>query len=497
MNSNQKAYFGIFLYCLAFFLIRILSSNTLNSDEAEQFINSLNFEWGYSSQPPLFTWLLIAFNKVFQDGALSINLLKYVLFYFFLFYFYKVCKKLIDPKYIPCAVFSLVLFPAYSYELHRDLTHTTLLAFISVLCFYYFLKIMEKPSYLNYCIFGFIVALGFLAKYNFLLLVLPLALVSIFFKDYRAKLFNPKMPLSILIALITSMPHLLWLANNKFSSFSHAVNKSELGGAAITLTDIGMFIFRYFPSFVIAIAIIYILFFNKFKKEWEPFLLSLTITAFALPILITILFQGNYFNYRWLAPVFFLIPLLLFSNIEGDFPKARKIFIIICSITLVATFSMRFLFNFFPDLVDKGVTTNIPQQKIASVFAGKYQIKEKKTLIVSHNRMLLANLKNFQPDLDYFWIEELSIDYFISDNINKKKIRRDIFKEIEEYDQVFLLLNGEIKKVPKKYEKIFKQELSLLEPITINYLHSNKFTYTLNPVAVKYKHLSESIRRPT
>lgn len=486
MTRNQKVYLSIFFYCLAFLLIRVLSSNTLNSDEAEQFINSFDFDWGYSSQPPLFTWLLIIFNKIFVNAALSINVLKYILIYLFVLYFYKVCLRLINPDLAGTATFSLLLFPAYSYEIHRDLTHTTLLAFLSVFCFYYFLKISEEPSYLNYSIFGLSISLGVLSKYNIGILIVPLFLSALFFDKYRSALLNKKILVSIFITVTTLLPHIIWLTQHHFSSVSHAVHKSRLGGEGIeSYADLGSFIFGYFPSFTIAFAVLYIVFFRNFKKKVDAFLFAIFITCFTTPILVIFVFHGSYFNYRWLVPIFFLIPLLMFSSIEGDYAKPKKILIIICSLVLTGTFIQRAIYNFFPDLVNKGIATNIPLEKVSSIFAQRYKINEKKTLIISHNRMLIANFKNFQPKLDYYWIEEFSSDYFISEDINRKKIRRHIFKTIQAYDQVFLLLDGKMNKIPGRYEKFFKKRLLLEEAISENYLHSKKFKYWLNPLVLQ------------
>lgn len=486
MTKNKKVYISILIYCLAFFLIRILSSNTLNSDEAEQFINSFNFDWGYSSQPPLFTWLLIIFNKIFVDAALSINVLKYILIYLFVFYFYKVCLKLINPELASTATLSLLLFPAYSYEIHRDLTHTTLLAFLSVFCFYYFLKISEEPNWINYFILGLGISMGILSKYNIGILLLPLLIVGLCFQKYRSAISNKKILLTIFTAIVTLIPHVIWLSQNHFSSVSHAVNKSRLGGDGIeSYADLGSFIFGYFPSFTIAFAVLYILFFRNFKKQIDSFLFALFISSFLAPIIVIFAFDGNYFNYRWLVPIFFLIPLLMFSSIEGDYSKAKKILTILCTLVFFGTFTLRAFYNFYPDLVNKGIATNIPFKTISSNFANRFQINQKKTLIISHNRMLLANMKNFQPNLDYYWIEEFSSDYFISDDINKKKIRKHIFKTIKTYDQVFLLLDGKMKKIPERYEKFFQKRLLFLEPISENYLHSNKFEYWLNPLILE------------
>ncbi|MEJ2193188.1 MAG: hypothetical protein P8Y39_12765, partial [Nitrospirota bacterium] len=56
-NGDLLAVAAIALYCLSYFLLRMLAPSSMQLDEAEQFMRAFVPSLMAQGQPPLFTWL--------------------------------------------------------------------------------------------------------------------------------------------------------------------------------------------------------------------------------------------------------------------------------------------------------------------------------------------------------------------------------------------------------------------------------------------------------
>src|SRR2546423_14195616 len=71
--------FGAYFFLQA--VSRGMISETLGVDESEQTLLAQQWSWGYGPQPPLYTWLVIVFEKIFGLSSFSLALLKNLLLF--------------------------------------------------------------------------------------------------------------------------------------------------------------------------------------------------------------------------------------------------------------------------------------------------------------------------------------------------------------------------------------------------------------------------------
>lgn len=98
-KRQQFLYLAIFAaYLIIQMTVRLLSSNVLHLDDAEQFEYAQNFALGYKNQPPLYTWLVQGVAFFFGLNIVSILATKNLIFLGFLLSFYGFSKRFWDEK---------------------------------------------------------------------------------------------------------------------------------------------------------------------------------------------------------------------------------------------------------------------------------------------------------------------------------------------------------------------------------------------------------------
>lgn len=103
-------------------VLRVIISDSLDYDEAEQ---ALLGQWllaGYTEQPPLYTWIQYGLFKLFGKGVFAISLLKNSLLYLtYIFVFFSSREVLRDGRAAILATASLLLIPQIAWESQRDI----------------------------------------------------------------------------------------------------------------------------------------------------------------------------------------------------------------------------------------------------------------------------------------------------------------------------------------------------------------------------------------
>src|SRR5215471_55032 len=121
----------VLLVTLTYFAIqivlRLLISNSADRDEADQLVQTQKLSWGYGPQPPLYTWIPLAFLKVFGLSLLPVLLLKNLLL--FCTYLLTYLNAKFTTNRHDCGVAaaaSLLFIPQIAWESQRDLNHSVL-----------------------------------------------------------------------------------------------------------------------------------------------------------------------------------------------------------------------------------------------------------------------------------------------------------------------------------------------------------------------------------
>ncbi len=390
--------FLLFGYFSLHILLRVVISDSLDYDEAEQ---ALLGQWllpGYTEQPPLYTWIQYFLFKLFGKNVFAVSLLKNtLLFLSYLFVYFSAEKLLKDTKAAISATSSLLLIPQIAWESQRDMTHTTLVVFSATAVLWLALKLIENRTFLSYCLLGIFCGIGVLAKANFTLFLAILFLTLLTFHEGRRILFSRIIFISLALTVAISAYYFIWMFNNQdivFSAthkFKQTVEAYSLKGVGsfftstfLFLTPLWLFYLLIFPKGYLRSTSNQTIFSSRFMFRYGMFFL-LTLLA------IVIIFKVTYVKDRWLQPLLFAAPLIFFTgfDITGITEKQYKQFLsvtVIAAISIYITFTLR--------VVGAPLTHNY--SRLSYPFAEMAgEIREAGFpggLIISDNRFLAGNM---------------------------------------------------------------------------------------------------------
>ncbi|MFM7457473.1 MAG: glycosyltransferase family 39 protein, partial [bacterium] len=257
---------------LSYFILRITASPFLDWDEAEQYINSRNFNLGDTQQPPLYSWITKCLSIVTNDSIYALISVRYICLYIFIIFLYLSIRQFFtSKKSLTLSLLVLALIPAYAYTINFKLTHSVLVFAMSSMTFYFYIKALKKDSILNFLFLGISVGLGLISKYNFSFLLFALILASLCSKAARRAFLKPQIIISIFSSLAIALPHYIWLYKNSELAGNYLRERGAFKLAANTdynyILNFFSLSFSAFSQMLIFTAFLLSLYFiGKFKK---------------------------------------------------------------------------------------------------------------------------------------------------------------------------------------------------------------------------------------
>ena len=394
----------LFLFFLKIIALNFTTFN-LFGDEAQYWLWSKSFEFGYFSKPPFLPWVIGAYSAVFGDSFFSLKLIPVFTYFLIAFTIYNLSKNvgLEKNEAISCSLFFL-LMPAVSFSSFIISTDIFLILFWT-LSLNELIKITDKPKTKNFFFLGIYIGLAFISKYAaiyFLVCFLVYVLIdrkfrNLFFENYLNFL------LSLLFVLIILAPNIIWNLNNEWVTLQHTSDNANLKNIEMNLFRglefIGIQILMLGP-FIFLGALIKIKKLN-FSKNIKILL------VFSLPIFVIVFFEAVIVraNANWAAPALISFFIYLYVN-----AKKGNIFM-----------SLNILFNFifcavFFLLISINYPTKIFERIIGlNSFAELVYLEGSKNNIKNYvvsDRLLFSSLKYELRDRD--------ISFFMPYKINSK-----------------------------------------------------------------------------
>lgn len=415
-------------YVLSYFILRITASPFLDWDEAEQYINSRNFNLGDTQQPPLYSWIARSLSIITNDSIYALISVRYICLYIFIIFLYLSIRQFFtSKKSLILTLLILALIPAYAYTINFKLTHSVLVFAMSSMTFYFYIKVLKKNSLLNFLFLGISVGLGLISKYNFSFLLSALILASLCSKAARKAFLRPQLIISILSSLAIALPHYLWLYKNSESAGNYL---SERGAFKLMadvdynyLLNFFSLSFSAFSQMLIFTAFLMSLYFiGKFKKVgksgkeikdklWtarEPtssrlsLLSYISFFSYLIPVIIFLLCKSNKLLSGWLSVSHFITAILIYMLFH-KFSRIRfyKFSYRIALTSIIFLFFIKYVWVFHPNIFSKVNTININYTAVINKLE-KLNLKDKE--IICDNQMIYANLKILKPEwsLSYF-----------------------------------------------------------------------------------------------
>lgn len=212
----------ILKFILAYFL-------PLLPDEAYYWVWSKHLQLSYFDHPAMIAWLfklgefLEPFGHAVRWPAVFINHLSYI-FWFLIFQELKISQY----KYYSWFVLTF-LSPILGFGSILLTPDLPVMLFWSA-SFYFFIRILNHKKFLDYCLLGVSLGLGFVSKYHIVLF--PLMGIIYLFSQKKWKEIRPSgVVLTFIFGFIFSLPVLVWNIQNDFQSFTfqlkHGLHSEE------------------------------------------------------------------------------------------------------------------------------------------------------------------------------------------------------------------------------------------------------------------------------
>lgn len=335
LTRRQVQFFhlGLGLYCVLHVVLRTLLSPTVELDEGEQVMHATGWRWGYFHNPPLYTWLQLAFFEVFGLSVLALSILKNVILFCFYCGVYQAGRRLGGTRLASVAATAGMAFiPSILFLSQRDLTHSVLATAVAPWLLIALWDVQERRRLADYLRLGFWLTLAVYSKYLSLMLVVAVAAAWAIRSRDRAALLDRRILLSLAIPFLAGLPHFLWLltAAEAQSEISRKLRPSSLDGWWIPrFVGTGKMLLSA-VEFCAASIGIYLLIFRRSLADrpfssWPSPAKTLTtgcLLLLGLLWLAVVLGFLSDFKARWYQASLFVVPLIL--ALATDLPELRR-----------------------------------------------------------------------------------------------------------------------------------------------------------------------------
>jgi 4-amino-4-deoxy-L-arabinose transferase-like glycosyltransferase len=440
MPRHNKINFHFLLfavYVFSYFILRITASPFLDWDEAEQYINSRNFNLGDGQQPPLYSWIVRSLSVITNDSPCALISVRYICLYIFIVFLYLSIRQFFTAKKsLTLSLLILALIPAYAYTINFKLTHSVLVFAMSSMTFYFYIKVLKKNSLLNFLLLGTAIGLGLISKYNFSFLLSALILASLFSKVARKAFLRPQLIISIFSSLAIALPHYLWLYKN----FKLAENYLSKRGAFqlesntdynYLLNFFSLSLSAFSQMLIFTAFILSLYFISKFKKigtlstkptyyDSKLKLLSyISLFSYLIPVIIFLVYKSHKLLSGWLSVSHFITAILIYMLFH-KFSHLRfyKFSYRLASTSIIVLFFVKYLWIFHPNIFSKVNTININYTAIINKLK-KLNLEDKE--IICDNQMVYVNLKILKPEWNLSYLGTITKNTKSIPYLNKQK----------------------------------------------------------------------------
>jgi 4-amino-4-deoxy-L-arabinose transferase-like glycosyltransferase len=327
MRQGGTVYLLLAAYFILHAIARLAMPASLELDEGQQLFFSQSLSLGYDSQPPFYNWLQYGAVNILGVSVAALTILKNLLL-FLSYVFLGLTANLVlrDRRLAAVATLGLMTITQVSFEAQRDLTHTVAVLFAACLFVYALVRTLKAPAAWTYALTGVAAGIGVLSKYNFVLLPLAALIALLPDRDFRARLFDWRVLLTMVIAAVIVAPHGWWFLDHMGVATDRTLGKLiDKDASRIKQIVEG---FGALAGAIVAFAVPPLLVFGiafgrrlvSARRASNPMsrLIGRMFAASLIMLVLLVLFAGaGDIRPRWLVPFFFPLPLWLCLEMEA------------------------------------------------------------------------------------------------------------------------------------------------------------------------------------
>jgi 4-amino-4-deoxy-L-arabinose transferase-like glycosyltransferase len=399
---------GYFTLCV---ILRLMRSESLQPDEAEQIFQSQYLLMGYSRQPPFYNWLQIGVFELLGPSILGLSLLKNVLLALTCIIFGLAARMVAkDRDMAAAAMLGMLTMPAIIVMVQRDLTHAIALFCFVALFLLTFFRTLTRPGLLPYLATGMVVGLGIITKYNFVILPAAAIVAALSDSAFRKRVLDWRLIPALVVAGLICLPHMLWVLDNLHTATSGTISAMREDGSGSALFDrvegLMSIIISTLQGTVPTLVFFAIAFPGKIRAAWLAEsrwtrLTGITLLAcLAIVAVIALGFGASSIRQKWLAPFLMLFPLYICMKLDAAGIEARLgLKRLTIAVLTVATLFVLYLFaaNAIGPRFGKQGKDTVPYSAfVAQVLADNGN--QRPDLIISDNAALGGAARILLPD---------------------------------------------------------------------------------------------------
>jgi len=320
-QSRLWVLLGLGTYFTLHCLMRPLLSQSLELDEAEQMLLSQGFCWGYTGQPPLYTWLQIGVFELTGRHILGLSLLKNLLLFLAYWFNYLTACRLFgdDGRRVALVTLSWFLVRQIAWEAQRDLSHSVIALALASASLFWIVRGLDRRGPLWYPLHGILLGLGVLAKYNFGLYLLAAHIALLTLPAGSKMLLNGRILIALLAMAAVVSPHVAWFLEHTASGLgsAHKLQISESVSHWATIGNLSIAVIDFLSPLWLVYAV---LFWRHLQRmpELAPvdhtFIRRYVVAGFSLLALSVLGIGVGHVSDRWMTPLLFALPAAFFCS---------------------------------------------------------------------------------------------------------------------------------------------------------------------------------------
>lgn len=408
-RAGKIAAFFILIHCFIWTLLPTIFFPTVQLDTAEGLMWGLQWQWGYYKHPFLAPWAT-ALGNFLGNGAPGFGVyFASQVFYAFCFWGVWKCARLfLSPLLALAALMLLEGIHFYNFESTQLDPNVAMLPFW-VWSTYFFYHATRKNFLRDWVICGILIGLGFMAKYETFVLVIPMLIFMLWNGDARKSFRHSGIYFAISICILICLPNAIWVIQHQYLPityiFSETNNAAQLGFFAKRFVHTGYYLFEQ----VLNLAPILILFIPFYSMQVESqktdvfdrqFLWIVAIGAplFTLFMAITI---GIDVRGQWSLPFFSLLGVVILYEWRPHIStSALKSFsILVFSFLFLIAAGTMIGVNLFPYIKHRPTQKQFPAAAVANFVTSQWHVLYHTPLsFVASDRGILSYTAAYSSD---------------------------------------------------------------------------------------------------
>ena len=338
MRESGTLYLLLAVYFAVNVALRLALPNSLELDEGQQLFLAQWLAVGYDTQPPFYNWLQYGAVHLLGDTVLALSVLKNLMLFACYLLVGLAAHLVIRNKALAIiAVLGMLTIPQIVFESQRDLTHSVAVLFAACLFIASLFWALQRPGVFSYLVTGVAIGIGMLSKYNFVLLPAAAFMAILMEKEFRWRLCDWRILLTIVVAGAIVAPHALWFYDNMDLATGRTLGKLTQDATADRTSQIIAGLFSLGVAFIafgaLTVIAFWISFGRRFHESWRassPWtrLVGRIFVIVIISLVLLVVFGGaSNIKDRWLTPFFFMLPLYLSLKLDalnqtiGNAPK--------------------------------------------------------------------------------------------------------------------------------------------------------------------------------